>query len=173
MKRTVFYIKPNEESANLLQSVVNDLAKSCDGPSFSPHLTFYTGKISEDESPGELLRESIKGIEPLLLTPKEIKFEDFFTRSFYLSFELSESLKDLNSKLKGQTKYPADYELNPHLSLAYTSIPVDIRRALAKTIDKFNEPILFDRVGALETPDTVNSYEDIKNSKNIATFSFD
>ena len=170
MKRTVFYIKPNEESSTLFQSIVNDLAKSCDGPVFSPHLTFYTGKLSEDESAEKILRESVKNTKPFLLTPKKIEFGDSFTRSFYLSFELPEALKELSNRLKGQTKSPEDYELSPHLSLAYTSIPVDIRRGLADKINKFNEPILFDSAGALQTPDTVTNLEDIQNSKHISYF---
>jgi len=170
MKRTVFYIKPNEKSAFVLQSIVDELAQSCNGPSFAPHLTFYTGTISEDESAQEILKDSIQGVSAFLLTPKKIEFTDTFTRSFYLAFELPEALQELNNQLKAKTKYPSNYELRPHLSLAYTSVPVDVRRTSAKRIQEFNDPILFDRVGALQTPDSVTKFEDIRESKNIATF---
>lgn len=173
MKRTVFYIKPNEKISLLFQSVVNELAKPCNGPSFSPHLTFYTGMLAEDESPQKALKESIKNMTSFLLKPKEIEFGDSFTRSFYLSFEFSEVLQGLNSKLKAQIKYPEDYELKPHLSLAYTSIPVDRRRNLAEKIKDFDEPILFDRAGVLQTPDNISSFKDIQNSISIATFSLE
>jgi len=170
MKRTVFYIKPNEQSAALLQSVINDLAKACNGPTFSPHMTFYTGLLSENESTEALLKSSIANVEPFLLRPKHIKFSKLFTRIFYLSFEISETLKNLKRTLKAQTKFPTDYDLNPHLSLAYTTAALDTRKGLAEKIDQFNEPILFDRVGALQTPDTVTNFKDIQNSNHIRTF---
>ena len=170
MTRTVYYVAPTAQTSSSLRSIIDKFAEPCEGPSFSPHVSFYTGEIFEHENAGELLRLTIEGIGPFWLKPLSIEFDDTFTRSFYLTFEPAKVLNDLSDRLRAATALPNDYQVRLHLSLAYTSVPIYQRRSLAECIPPLQERVYFDCCGALESLSIVKSATDVKSWKNIASF---
>ncbi len=169
MQRTVFCIQPAGEDGDALARIIERLAKAHGGPLFHPHLTLYTGWLHPDESAGAILAKVMATVGPILLEPAEIGVEELFTRSLLLRFRTTDELGALSRRLRRATRDPSDYQLDPHVSLAYTPPPLAERRAIADGLRPPKGPIGFRRAAAIATPSQVLSRTDVEAWRTLAT----
>jgi 2'-5' RNA ligase len=116
------WLVPEESQLRGLQKTVDELAEKYGACSFVPHLTLY--HLGTDVEVSEVLRV-LGGVlgraEKVRVTAMEVGFSDNFTQTLFVRYEAGEEMRRLYERLKEEWGEVHDYELNPHLSLIYST----------------------------------------------------
>jgi hypothetical protein len=84
-------------------------------------------------------------------------------------FAASGELKSWFTQLRERSLKQLDYQLNPHLSLIYSSEPDSSRQAVAEELP-LPAPALFNRVRAVMHPLTISTAADIRACTSLQEF---
>lgn len=163
-----YWLMPAEPARSFFITLISDLAARFDAPLFEPHLTVYATK-KENENEGELLRRVLPGHGASRLLVRGINFSDDFTKTVFVTFESKDQLTQLKSDLRHFSQFKNDYQLNPHLSLIYQTIPREIKVEIANSVRLPFDCVLFDSVKAVISPVRVASRTDVEAWRVVAT----
>ncbi|MFZ1218823.1 MAG: hypothetical protein WAO00_05980 [Chthoniobacterales bacterium] len=162
-----YWLCPAEPARSHFATLVRDLAARFDAPVFEPHVTIYvTG--AEREKPGEILRNLFPKRQPYRLSVLGLDYSDKFTQTLFVRFAPLADLARLNEDLRRASAAPGDYELNPHLSLLYTTMDVQTKRELAGSITLPFGNVTFDTVKAVLSPARIDSRKDVESWRVVA-----
>ncbi len=159
-ERMSIWLIPCDEHNVLLLKYINELSKKLQSPPFEPHVTLYSGQISR-ASAKQSLDYAAKHCRPVTLEAKNIRTEDILTKTLYLSLKKSKDLSYLSELFKDYF-LPSSFSLDPHLSLAYKSLPKSIRDSLVRETRVTISKIKFSSLKALHTPVPARSEDDIR-----------
>lgn len=115
--RYSFWLLPTETERATYQDLIAQLAQTYNGPVFVPHITIYSGAFDPDTSPERILSQNQTRFSSYTLQVDCLRYTELFTKSFFIQFNPSQPLEAFSDTLRAQALPPADYKLDPHLSL--------------------------------------------------------
>jgi 2'-5' RNA ligase len=116
-----------------IAAIIGGLAAEHDAPRFPPHVTVVVGFSSAEDEAARVLGSLAAGVPPLRVSFGAFGHEDEYFRSLYLRAEPSRRLTDLHEAARRAWPVPpAPYR--PHLSLLYSSLGAERKRAIIDAI---------------------------------------
>jgi 2'-5' RNA ligase len=158
-----YWLIPSQEDRAFFQDIIDTLAREYDAPSFMPHVTIYSGDSAPDESPDELIKQAIQGIQPFSLRRDRILYSQEFTKTLFVQFQPNSILSQISQSLQSSSKNPSDYTLNPHLSLIYKQMSEETQKNLTTSLTLPKSEVLFDEVMAISSPERTQTQEDVES----------
>jgi 2'-5' RNA ligase len=163
-----YWLTPAEPAHRYFTSVISELAAQFDAPVFEPHLTVYVTK-AEDEKATESLSRALANRPPYRLSVSGIRYSGKFTKTVFVQFGPKRELTALTESLRSVSNSDREYQLQPHLSLIYQTMPDEAKAEIAcSLVLPFNE-IVFDCAKAIISPTPVRSREDVEAWRVVAT----
>lgn len=164
-----FWLIPIEPSRSFYQTTIDDLAQRYDAPSFTPHVTLYSGEYSCDTPIDRLVETAIQTIHPLSLTIDRVRYSQQFTKTLFVQFHPDPRLKQLSERLRSTSLSPqesssdaSNFVLDPHLSLIYRSLSDSEKQHIAETLNLPESELWFDEISAIATPTKTQTREDVE-----------
>ncbi len=164
-----FWLIPSEDDKAFFQKIIDTLAQEYNAPTFTPHVTIYSGEYAPDESPAELIEKAEGEVQSFSLKVDQLLYTDSFTKTIFVQFYQSPILSKISDTLQRSSKIPSEFALNPHLSLIYQSLNEEIKKNLITSIRLPKSEVFFDEVRAISTPEKVHKREDVQNWKVVCT----
>lgn len=164
-----FWLIPSQEERVYFQEIINTLAQEYDAPTFTPHVTIYSGEYEPDASLENIIEQATPGIQSLLLSVDKLLYTEEFTKTLFVQFYQNSTLSKISETLGSCAKVPSKFTLNPHLSLIYRHLTKDIKQELVTKISPSKSEILFDEVRVISTPSKVETREDVEVWKLLFT----
>ena len=143
-----YWLMPAKPARKFFQGLIEELARRYDAPVFEPHVTVHVGKDHADAAEKALSRAS-RECQRINLNELGIDHSDEFIKTLFARFAPDRKLQRVNAIIRAAAQDPVRYQLNPHLSLLYKSIPVAARRALADSITVPFSKVTFDGLRAV------------------------
>lgn len=156
-----YWLMPAESSRTFFASIIEDLARRFDAPTFEPHVTIYI-TAKNDDIPAEILSRVLNGLSPLRLSPLNLQYSDSFTKTLFVQFKSSPLLTRLSDALREASVLRQDYPLDPHLSLIYKKLDTSTKIDLLNSIRLPFNDVLFDHVQTVICPFPTESREDVE-----------
>lgn len=145
-----------------LQLIIDQLSSEFNSISFKPHLTLLPG-IEHKENLMEKFSTLLSEINKFDLVVKDINLSEEFYKSVFLEVEKSEPLVELFSKANELFKAKKELsEFIPHISLLYSDLPADIKKAIADGYRNFkSRKFSVDKVSLVLTEGIPSEWEEI------------
>jgi hypothetical protein len=156
-----YWLIPSEPARSFFQRMINDLARRYDAPVFEPHVTLHVG-ADEPAAAEQALRESARNCELVRLTPLGIDHSDEFIKTLFVQFGINRELQHINDIIRKGADYSSKYEVKPHLSLLYKSLPSATRTGLATSIAVPFAQISFDALRAVRCVSPTRNRADVE-----------
>ena len=169
VKRIVTYwLIPAEPARRYFSSVISDLAARFDAPVFEPHMTVYATTMGKDDG-AALLEQVVADCRTYSLRLSGVGYSDEFTKTVFVQFHPSEALSRLSANFREASSVKGEYQLNPHLSLIYKTMPPERKAEIANSMSLPFEEVRFDSAQAVISPADINSREDVEAWRIVAT----
>lgn len=162
-----YWLIPAEPARSHFRNLIQDLAERFDAPVFEPHVTIYVTE-SGNENPMDVLRETFRNIQPSCLSVTAIDCSDEFTKTLFVQFRADAALAKLNESLRAASASQREYQLNPHLSLIYKTMPPETKVQLANSIRLPFEEVRFDSAKAVISPAKIESRANVEAWRMVA-----
>lgn len=167
ISKIFFWLVPSAADRRLLEKLINRLADEYDAPRFMPHVTALVARLTQDESPQQILESATKGMVPLKLDLLRVDHSPDRFKSIFIQLH-SDPLAPLNAALRASCRWPGSYRLDAHLSLLYNHLPVLERQALASSLQLPHSPVRFDSVIAVQPGPNRKSLDEVKRWRTVA-----
>ena len=164
-----FWLIPSGDDKTFFQKIIDNLAQEYNAPTFTPHVTIYSGEYEPDESPVEIIEKAIHSFQSFSLKVDKLLYTDSFTKSLFVQFNSNSILSNISQTLQRSSKKQSEFTLNPHLSLIYQYLNEEIKKKIMEEIRLPKSEFVFDELRAISTPEKVQKREDVENWKVICT----
>jgi len=158
--RFSLFLTPNDADFVHLEAMIRELGVACAAPPFEPHVTVYSGSLTDPDLLKRAVIAAVKGLGPFPLKVAGIGCSMEYFKSLYIEFEESPLLRGIHDRLKWGLGEDSGYRLIPHLSLLYSEMPLGEKEAMARRIVMDSEEILFDRVKVVAPQDPFQGWRD-------------
>ena len=162
-----FWLIPSEEDRAFFQEIIDTLSLEYDAPTFTPHVTIYSGEYAPDESPAKLIEKATQEVSSFSLRVNKLLYTDEFTKTFFVQFQSSATLTKISETLQTNSINQSNFVLNPHLSLIYKQMSEETKKNLTTSLTLPKSEVFFDEVRAISTPERVQKREDVESWKVI------
>lgn len=149
-----------EPGRSVFQTLINDLARRHDAPVFEPHVTIFIG-ANRPKAAQATLSHVGRHCTAITLDALEIHHSSEFTKTLFVQFAPSAELEGLKDAIRSAAQDSSHYDLNPHLSLLYKTVPTTVRRELAKSIKLPFSEITFNTITAVRCVSPTQTTADV------------
>ena len=163
-----YWLIPSEPAHSFFQRIINDLARRFDAPVFEPHVTVHVGPDQADAA-AKALEEAANESQLVRLTPFRIDHSDEFIKTLFVQFAMTAELGKINGIIRHAANDSSKYELKPHLSLLYKTLPAATRSELAASITLPFSEILFDALRVIRCVSPTQKRADVEAWELIAS----
>src|SRR6266498_2801590 len=130
MQRYSVFLTPSGADFAYTTNLIRELCDKYDGPPFEPHVTVYSGELSELDTLAKMVSAAVSGIRPFSLNVRRIGCGEEYFKSLFIEFEEDPALKEIHERIRAGVEIESGYELVPHLSLLYSDMPLPHKEAL-------------------------------------------
>jgi 2'-5' RNA ligase len=163
-----YWLIPAEPGRSIFQTLINDLARRHDAPVFEPHVTIFVGANRPKAAQGVLSHVG-RHCAAITLDALEIHHSSEFTKTLFVQFSPSAELERLKDAIRSAAQDSSHYDLNPHLSLLYKTVPTTLRRELAKSTKLPFSEINFNAITAVRCVSPTQTSADVAAWRVIGT----
>jgi 2'-5' RNA ligase len=163
-----YWLIPAEPARSFFQGLINELAQHYDAPVFEPHVTIHVGANYPD-APEKALSRTAREWQPIHLKPVRIGHSDEFIKTLFVQFAPNRRLRRINETIRDAAKDSSHYELKPHLSLLYKTMPAATRRDLVASIGVPYSDVSFDAVKAVRCVSPTQTRADVEAWRVLAS----
>jgi len=163
-----YWLIPAEPARSFFQSVINELAQQHDAPVFEPHVTIFVGENHPDAAE-KALSTAASECKPISLKLREIDHSDEFIKTLFVQCVLTTRLRQLNEALRNAARDSSRYDLEPHLSLLYKTMPAAVRRNVAASISVPYSEVNFDTIKAVRCVSPTQTRADVERWRVIGS----
>ena len=163
-----YWLIPAEPARSYFASIISDLAGRFDAPVFQPHMTVY-GTTMGNEDGAALLKQVVADCRTYTLRVSGVGHSDGFTKTVFVEFHPSEALSRLSANFREASAIKDEYELNPHVSLIYKTMPAERKAEIANSVSFPFDEVRFDSAWAVISPADIQSREDVEAWRIVAT----
>jgi 2'-5' RNA ligase len=165
-----YWLIPAEPAHSFFQDVIKDLACRYDAALFEPHVTIHVGS-NHAEAAEKALSKAARECQSINLKAFAIDHSNEFIKTLFVQFARNRKLRQLNGMIRSAVQDPSDYELNPHLSLLYKTMPAVARSELAQSIKLSFSEVTFDALKAVRCISLTQSRADVEAWRVVAAAS--
>ncbi|MGB5962564.1 MAG: cyclic phosphodiesterase-like protein [Coleofasciculaceae cyanobacterium] len=163
-----FWLIPGREDLAYFQEIIDTLAQEYNAPTFTPHVTIYSGEYALEQLPS-IIEQATQEIKSLSLSVEQVLYTEEFTKSLFVQFYQSSTLSQISETLRSCAKIPSKFTLNPHLSLIYQHLTEDIKKELITKINLPKSEVFFNEVRVISTSHKVETRKDVEIWKLLYT----
>lgn len=163
-----YWLIPAEPARSFFQRLINELAQQYDAPAFEPHVTIRVGPNYSDAAE-KALSKTAREWQPIYLKPVRIGHSDEFIKTLFVQFAPNRRVRRINETIRDAAKDSSRYDLKPHLSLLYKTMPAATRRNLAASIAVPYSDISFDAVKAVRCVSPTETRVDVEAWRVLAS----
>jgi 2'-5' RNA ligase len=163
-----YWLIPAEPARSFFQAVINDLAHQHDAPVFEPHVTVFVG-VDRAGAAERALSQVAREWYPTKLKKLQIDHSDEFIKTLFVQFAPSRKLGQLNAIIRKAGQDSSHYEVKPHLSLLYKTMPAAARYELADSIKAPFSEVTFDAIRAVRCISPTQSRADVEAWRVVAS----
>ena len=163
-----YWLIPAEPARSHFASIIGDLSARFDAPVFEPHLTIYATTMGEDEG-AAVLKQVVADCRAYTLRLSGVGHSDEYTKTVFAQFHASEALSRLSGNFREASSIKDEYQLNPHVSLIYKTMPAERKVEIASSVRLPFEEVRFDSAWAVISPADIQSREDVEAWQVVAT----
>ena len=156
-----YWLIPCEPAHSFFQRIINDLARRYDAPVFEPHVTVHVGADQADAA-AKALEKAATECKLVRQTPLRIDQSGEFTKTLFVQFVMTAELGKINGIIRHSANDSSHYELKPHLSLLYKSLPAATRSELAASITVPFSELTFGAIKAVRCVSPTESRADVE-----------
>jgi 2'-5' RNA ligase len=163
-----YWLIPAEPAHSSFQALIDELAQKHDAPVFEPHVTVF---VEENHPDGAQKALSIAAgkCRPINLKLRGIDHSDEFIKTLFVQCALTTQLRQLNETIRGTARDSLHYDLKPHLSLLYKTMPATARRNLAASISVPYSKVNFDTIKAVRCVSPTQTRADVERWRVIGS----
>jgi len=162
-----YWLIPAQNQRSFFKSTICELAARFDAPVFEPHVTVYVTRQGE-ENPSDILGRVLVGYPAVQLSVRGIQHSEIFTQTLFVQFEPNLALTQLKRALCQASGLQDVYDLNPHLSLLYKNMAVQVKTNLSASLRLPFSKIAFDMAKAVICPPQTTSRKDVESWQVVA-----
>jgi 2'-5' RNA ligase len=162
-----YWLIPAEPAHSFFQGVIDELARRYSAPVFEPHLTIHVG-ANRKEAVEKAVSKVAFDCELVTLRMLDVSHSATFIKTLFVQFALNAKLRRLNQIIRTTAEDSSDYQLNPHLSLLYKTLPAAARRELADSIKTPFTEVAFDALKAVRCISPTRSRADVEAWRVVA-----
>jgi len=163
-----YWLIPAEPARGFFQAVINDLAHQHDAPVFEPHVTVFVGTNRVGAAERALSRVASEWL-PINLKTLGINQSDEFIKTLFVQFAPNKRLRQINETIRDTAKDSSHYQLKPHLSLLYKTMPAAVRRNVAASISVPYSEVNFDTIKAVRCVSPTQTRADVERWRVIGS----
>ena len=160
MQRYSVFLTPSGADFTYTADLIRELCGKYDGPPFEPHVTVYSGELSDLDALKMVVSAAVSGIRPFCLHVRRIGCSEEYFKSLFIEFEEDPILREIHEKIRAGAETGTGYELIPHLSLLYSDMPLRHKEALAKRVVPDRSVIHFDEVKIVTPRNRMEGWRD-------------
>lgn len=162
------WLIPAEPARGYFASLIGDLATQFDAPAFEPHLTVYVTTAGNDNA-ADLLERVVAGCRAYSLLAAGVDYAEEFTKTVFVRFKPNEPVTRLSANFREASTIKNDYQINPHVSLIYKTMPGETKAAIANSLSLPFHEVRFDEAKAVISPAEIKSRKDVEAWRVVAT----
>jgi 2'-5' RNA ligase len=162
---TVYWLLPAKPERDLFCEVVRILREEFRAPNFEPHLTLFSAS-KDRQSPKKVLKQI--SMRPIRLTTRGAGFSSEFTKTLFVRFKSSDSLRKLAADLSRAAQSRAKGPIDPHVSLLYKKLPRATKKELAAVMRLPFRSVVFDSIAAVRCVSPSRTKGDVDGWKILA-----
>jgi 2'-5' RNA ligase len=163
-----YWLIPAEPARSFFQGLINELAQQYDAPAFEPHVTVFVGGNRIGAAQRVLSQVALEA-EPTNMKTLGIDQSDEFIKTLFVQFAPYRRLRRINETIRNAARDSSHYELKPHLSLLYKTVPAATRRDLAASIGVPYSDVSFDAVKAVLCASPTQTRADVEAWRVLAS----
>ncbi|HEX3618787.1 MAG TPA: hypothetical protein VHU16_00285 [Candidatus Udaeobacter sp.] len=156
-----YWLIPAEPARSFFQGLISELAQQYDAPAFEPHITVFVGGNRIGAAHRALSQVALDA-EPTNMKTLGIDQSDEFIKTLFVQFAPNRRLRRINETIRDASRDSSRYDLKPHLSLLYKTMPAATRRGLAASIGVPYSDVSFDAVKAVRCVSPTQTRADVE-----------
>ena len=161
MKVFSVWALPTGTAETSYQSVIDNLARRVNAPTFRPHVTL--GSVDHQID----LEGFADGMGPTIEVPLSLQFGSTFTRSLIVQLKMTDWFRTMRERLEVRSGFASSRVFDPHISLCYGAPPSGAA-TLPVVRDLIDEPVELSRLALMEITLPVETYEDVCNWREVS-----
>jgi hypothetical protein len=146
--KVAFWLLPRDRDRLMYQALIDQLAETYDTARFAAHVTIDVEPYDGIDLKA-CIQTAIADLQPFSLTIDRLDYTPHYTKTLFVQFHPHPLLTQVSDRLRSQFKPPADFSLNPHLSLIYGGLQPDQQQRLAQEIVLPATEVWFDGISAI------------------------
>jgi Cyclic phosphodiesterase-like protein len=146
-----YWLMPAVPMRDFFATLLAELAQRFDAPLFEPHLTIYVENASQDRAT-RVIGEVAADFGQVGMSVAGVRFSEEFFKTVFVQFFPSAALTRLSEAVQSRSVDAGGYDLDPHLSLIYKTIPASGKNKLAGSLRLPFDEVIFDSVAAISVP---------------------
>ena len=144
MQRYSVFLTPGGADFAYTDNLIRELSGMYGAPLFEPHVTVYSGTLTDVDALKKAISTAVSGIRPFALRVRRVGCGESYFKSLFIEFEENLILREIHDRIRAGMEIESGYELIPHLSLLYSDMPLLHKEALAKRVIVDRQEIHFD-----------------------------
>jgi len=157
---------PAGAAREFFDRIISELAMRFDAPVFEPHLTLFVTPEGS-HAPRKVLCEVPS--PDLRLVVREIDSSENFTKTLFVRFDPNQMLLDLVEAIRKSSGGSKEYEIDPHLSLVYKTLPAKTKSALTEQLQLPFSEVPFEGIRAMRCKSPTKTADDVREWKLLVT----
>ena len=150
------WLEPIPQDAKYLRKIIGHLAKKYGAPTFTPHVTLYSG-IGKYLQAEEAVKKCT-GFPKLRLQTKNIAFSNYLWKTLFVNIKQDDNMRLVNKCLRNSLEHSTRYEFKPHISLIYKKMDAKTKYHLSKTI-KIKQSFTFDKITIISSSKNIRKWK--------------
>jgi putative hydrolase of the HAD superfamily len=146
VQRFSVFLTPSADDYIYTGNLIRELCAKYDEPPFEPHVTVYSGVLTDLEALKKAVSDAAVGVPPFSLRVRRVGCSEEYFKSLFIEFEDNAFLRKVYQGIRAGENVESGYELIPHLSLLYKEMPLRDKEALARRVRIERPAIHFDHL---------------------------
>ena len=92
-----FWLVPAAEDRRFLQDLIDTLARTHAAPTFTPHVTIYSGVWTQTDNVLDIMDHAARSAPRICLQVDTIRYSAAFTKTLFVQFHPSSTLRTISS----------------------------------------------------------------------------
>ena len=146
-----------------LNQIKSKVQSKLQSPFFETHITLTGPYLSIDDIFLNKLKNFAENNSVIMLNVGGYDFKQEIFKSFYISIENSQQLKELRRNLYELKNFDLANNYSPHISLSYGDHEIKVKKELISNLPELDKPIRLSKIALVEVDEDINLWKILKS----------
>ena len=142
-----------------LNEITTRVQSKLKSPFFEIHITLAGPYLNIDNIFLNKLKNFAETNSALMLNVDGYDFKQEIFKSFYISIENSQRLKELRRNIYELNNFDLANNYSPHISLSYGDHEIKTKKKLIQNLPELNKPIRMSKIALVEVDEDINLWK--------------